>query len=123
MQYCEIIIPDFGKTKSILEQNVCSFEGKSLDALKRALVKGREERNDCEHSQKFPEEIRQQGCPPLVWSSSTPSQPNAIRLSGTKCLSCSPEGVNLLETNPLLLIPCVRLNTTLKIRGQIQMAA
>ncbi|KIH45980.1 hypothetical protein ANCDUO_23970 [Ancylostoma duodenale] len=40
--------------KSILEQNICSFERKSLDALKRALVKAREERKDCEHSRKFP---------------------------------------------------------------------
>ncbi|RCN44977.1 hypothetical protein ANCCAN_09021, partial [Ancylostoma caninum] len=34
-----------------------------------------------------PHSFSEQGCPPLVWSSSTPSQPNAIRLSGTRCLS------------------------------------
>ncbi|EYB87964.1 hypothetical protein Y032_0254g292 [Ancylostoma ceylanicum] len=34
-----------------------------------------------------PRSLSEQSCPPLVWSSSTPSQPAAIRLSGTKCLS------------------------------------
>ncbi|KIH50877.1 hypothetical protein ANCDUO_19041 [Ancylostoma duodenale] len=41
---------------SILEQRACSFKHKSLDSLKRALVKARDERNGRVHRQEFLQE-------------------------------------------------------------------
>ncbi|KIH46453.1 hypothetical protein ANCDUO_23495 [Ancylostoma duodenale] len=46
------------KACPLQEQNVCSSERKSLDPLKGALMKARDERNDFAHSQKILEEIR-----------------------------------------------------------------
>ncbi|KIH56667.1 hypothetical protein ANCDUO_13152 [Ancylostoma duodenale] len=39
-----------------MEQRACSFKRDSLDPLKRDLVKAKDGRTDCAHSQKFPEE-------------------------------------------------------------------